>query len=535
MTTSSRPPHGDTPTRPPEHPPGNAPGGENTPGSGIASAAGIASGPRSAPGGGSASDGEGAPGGGAVLSGRRAVAVLAAILTASFMELLDATIVTVAAPAIARDLGAGEAALQWTVAGYTLALGAGLITGGRLGDRYGRRRLFLLGLAAFLLASAGCGLAPGPGVLIAMRVAQGLAGGLMIPQVFGIIRGSFAPAARAGALGAYGAVLGLASIAGPLLGGLLVEADLFGLGWRAIFWVNVPIAIAGLALAARNLPGSRAARAAKLDLPGAALASAATVLLLVPLVQGREWGWPWWSLVPAAASVPVAVLFLVRQRRLAVRGGEPILDPALLRVRAFAGGLAVSLLFFGGLGSFFLVLSLYLQLGLGYSALGTGLVILPYAIGSIITSGLGVRLAARAGRNLLVAGALTLAASQAALFLAVREGAEPSAWALTVPLFAGGLGLGLTAPILLNVVLAGVPGRHAGAAGGVLSTVTQIGNALGVAVLGLVFFAELEHAAGDPAGYAGALAAVLPWQIACYCAAAALMFLLPSRAHQETS
>ncbi|MFE3454253.1 MFS transporter [Nonomuraea sp. NPDC059194] len=469
-----------------------------------------------------------------LLAGRTAMAVLAAILTASFMELLDATIVSVAAPAIAHNLRADEAALQWMIAGYTLAVGAGLITGGRIGDQFGRRRVFLLGLAAFMLASAGCGLAPSPGALIGMRIVQGLAGGLMIPQVFGIIRASFEPSARAKALGAYGAVLGLASVAGPLLGGVLVEADLFGLGWRAIFWVNVPIALIGLALGARFMPESRAPGGARLDLPGAALAAAAAVLLLLPLMQGRDWGWPWWGFVILALSAPVTAVFLTRQRRLAARGGQPILDPALLRVRAFAGGLAASLLFFGALGSFFLVLSLYLQLGTGHTALETGLVILPYAIGSIITSGIGVQLAHRAGRALLVSGALILAVSQAVLLLIVGSDVEPSYWALAAPLLLGGLGLGLTAPSLINVVLAGVPARDAGAAGGVLTTITQIGNALGVAVLGLVFFTGLDgslaEGATGPTAYGDALVATLPWQFACYIAAAAAMFLLPKHA-----
>ncbi|WP_165781244.1 MFS transporter [Streptosporangium minutum] len=468
----------------------------------------------------------------ALLSGRTAVVVLAAILVADFMELLDATIVSVAAPAIADDLGAGEAALQWMMAGYTLSAGAGLITGGRIGDQFGRRRVFLLGLAAFTLASAGCGLAPNSGVLIGMRVAQGLAAGLMIPQVFGIIRASFEPGARAKALGAYGAVLGLASVAGPLLGGVLVEADLFGLGWRAIFWVNVPIAIIALIVGARFMPESRVPGDARLDLAGAVLAAAAVVLLLLPLMQGRDWGWPWWGFLILALSLPVTALFLIRQRRLVARGGQPILDPALLRVRAFAGGLSAALLFFGALGSFFLLLSLYLQLGTGRTAFETGLVILPYAVGSIITSGIGVQFAHRA---LLVSGALVLAMSQAALLLIVRGGADPSYWALAAPLFMGGLGLGLTAPSLVNVVLAGVPAKDAGAAGGVLTTVGQVGNAFGVAVLGVVFFTRLESSFTDGDGalaaYGDALTAILPWQVACYVAAAALMLLLPRRAN----
>lgn len=375
----------------------------------------------------------------ATVTGRAAVVAVAVVLIAAFMDLLDATIVSVAAPDIAEDLGASQAALQWTLAGYALAIGAGLITGGRVGDQFERRRVVLLGLAGFALASAGCALAPNPEVLIATRVAQGLAGGLMVPQVFGIIRSSLGPETRGRALGAYGAVLGLASVAGPLLGGLLVDADLFGLGWRTIFWVNIPVALVGLALRARFLPESWAPGGARLDLSGAALAAAAAVLVLLPLVQGRGWGWPWWGFVLLALSVPTMALFLRRERGIVARGGQSILDPALLHGRAFVGGLAASLLFFGAIGSFFLLLALYLQLGTGRSALGTGLVILPYALGSIVTSGVG--LAARAGRVLLVSGSLVLAASQALLLVIVRGGADPSYWALAVPLFVGGLGL----------------------------------------------------------------------------------------------
>ncbi|MFL1428454.1 MULTISPECIES: MFS transporter [unclassified Nocardiopsis] len=472
------------------------------------------------------------------LTGRTAAVVLAVILIADFMELLDATIVGVAAPAIAADLGANEAVLQWTVAGYTLAVGAGLITGGRLGDRYGRRRLFLLGLAGFGAASAACGLAPDPWTLVAGRVAQGLAGGLMIPQVFGVIRASFAPQARGRALGAYGAVLGLASVAGPLLGGFLVEADLFGLGWRAVFWVNVPIALAGLVLGARLLPESRGGEGARFDAVGAALAATAVVLPLLPLIQGRDWGWPWWGTALMALAVPVTALFLWWERRLAARGGQPVLDPALLRRRAFALGLAAALPFFGALGAFFLLLSLYLQAGTGRGPWETGLVILPFAVGSVLTSGIGVRFADRAGRAVLVSGALLLTASQL-LLLALLHGPAPAATVLAVPLLVGGLGLGLTAPSLINVVLAGVPARDAGAAGGVLSTVTQLGGAAGVAVLGTVFFARLEHALADgataAAAHTEALAAALPWQAACYAVAAVLLFLLPARTHEEST
>lgn len=473
------------------------------------------------------------------VGGRAASLALLVVLFASFMDLLDVTIVTVAAPHIATDLNASPAQLQWMLAAYTLALGSGLITGGRIGDDYGRRRVFLAALAAFAVASAACALAPTAGALIAVRAVQGLAGGFMVPQVFGIIRSSFKPAAMAKAFGAYGAVQGLASVAGPLIGGALVDADLWGLGWRTIFWINIPVALVALVLGWRVLPESRAAARSRLDGVGALLAAVGVLLVLLPLVQGRDWGWPTWGWALLAAGVLVLAGFLRYESALARRGGEPVLDPDLLRVRPFVAGLAASVLFFGGLASFFLVVSIYLQAGTGRSAWDTGLVILPYAIGSMLTSGAGVALAARAGRALLVTGSLTLAASQALLWWLVRDGSTtPGYWPLAGAMFLGGLGLGLGAPILVNVVLAGVPGRRAGAAGGVLSTINQIGGAVGVAVLGTVFFNAASSAgpATAPAELFGdALAQVMPWQVATYLLAAVAMLALPKTAapHQD--
>lgn len=462
---------------------------------------------------------------------------LLVVLFASFMDLLDVTIVTVAAPHMAADLGASQAQLQWILAAYTLALGSGLITGGRIGDDYGRRRVFLVSLGCFAAASAACALAPSAVFLIAVRVAQGLAGGFMVPQVFGIIRSSFAPAETAKAFGAYGAVQGLASVAGPLVGGALVDADLWGLGWRTIFWINIPIALLALALGIRVLPESHGYTRARLDVPGAVLSAGGVLLVLLPLVQGRDWGWPTWGWALIGTGALVLAGFLVYERSLVRRGGEPILDPALLRIRPFTAGLAASVLFFGGLASFFLVLSIYLQAGTGRTAWDTGLVILPYALGSILTSGAGVALAAKAGRTLLVTGSLLLATSQAIMWLLVRDGATPGYWALAAVMFIGGLGLGLGAPILVNVVLAGVPGRSAGAAGGVLSTVNQIGGAAGVAVLGTVFFNALTPPTGTSTSdvFGHALAQVLPWQVLTYLLAAVAMLALPraASAHEE--
>ncbi|NKY54091.1 MFS transporter [Nocardia vermiculata] len=465
----------------------------------------------------------------APVAGRRATLSLLVVLFASFMDLLDVTIVTVAAPDIADDLHASPAQLQWMLAAYTLALGSGLVTGGRLGDAYGRRRVFLVSLAFFAVASAACALAPSAGVLIAVRIAQGLAGGFMVPQVFGIIRSSFEPAAMAKAFGAYGGVQGLASVAGPLLGGALVDANLWDLGWRTIFWINIPVAAFALLLGARVLPESTAAERARFDLVGAGLSATAVVLVLLPLVQGRDWGWPWWGWGLLCSGALLLAGFLRYEQASSHRGGQPIFDPALLKIRSFTAGLAASVLFFGALASFFLVLSIYLQAGTGRSAWETGMVFLPYAIGSTITSGAGVALAAKAGRALLITGALTLAASQALVWLLVREGGAPGYWPLAAALFLGGLGLGLGAPILVTIVLAGVPGRHAGAAGGLLSTVNQIGGAVGVAVLGTVFFGALPAAApaDTTTTFGHALALVMPWQVGAYVLAAAAMLTLP--------
>jgi EmrB/QacA subfamily drug resistance transporter len=468
-------------------------------------------------------------------AGRRTSLVLLVVLAAAFMDLLDVTIVTVAAPDIAADLRASEAQLQWMLAAYILAMGSGLITGGRLGDSHGRRKVFLVSLACFAAASAACALAPDAGTLIAMRVLQGLAGGFMIPQVFGIIRSAFPPAAMAGALGVYGAVQGLASVAGPLLGGALVGADLGGLGWRTVFWINIPVAAVALLLGLRVLPESTAPDRTRLDVTGALLAAAAVVLILLPLVQGRDWGWPAWGWALLTAGVLLLAAFVAYERAVARGPGQPILDPSLLAVRPFAAGLLASLLFFGALASFFLILSIYLQAGTGRSAWQTGLVILPYAIGSMITSGVGVALAARAGRALIVTGALTLAASQGLLWLFVQDGDTPGYWALSAVMFLGGLGLGLGAPVLVNVVLAGVPSRHAGTAGGVLSTVNQLGGAVGVAVLGTVFFNALTPPAGENPGavYGHALADVALWQAGAYLLAAVAMLALPRAAARQ--
>jgi EmrB/QacA subfamily drug resistance transporter len=428
---------------------------------------------------------------------RRWVA-LAVVLIAGFMQLVDISIVNVAIPSIQRDLDATYAEIQWVLAGYQLAFAVMLITGGRLGDIFGRKRLFMAGMAGFTLASALCGLAQSPAMLIGSRVLQGLMGAVMFPQILSVIQVTFAPRERGTAFGLFGATIGLATITGPLVGGLLIEADLLGLEWRPIFLVNVPIGIAALAVAARYLVESRAPRALRLDPGGVVLVTAGLLLLVYPLVQGRDLDWPLWTFLSMAAAVPVLAGFAVYERRKKALDGSPLVDLDLFRQRSFVAGLLVAGIFFMGIPAFFLTFSLWLQIGLGFSALHAGLTGAPFAVGSALASAASVRLAPTLGRRILSAGSLLLVAGMLALMWTVdRYGGAVHSWQLLPALLLCGLGLGSVVAPLVNVVLAGIRGQDAGAASGVLSTVQQVGGAVGVAVIGVVFFGLLgSQAAG---------------------------------------
>jgi EmrB/QacA subfamily drug resistance transporter len=423
---------------------------------------------------------------------------LAVVLIAGFMQLVDISIVNVAIPSIQRDLDATYAQIQWVLAGYQLAFAVMLITGGRLGDIFGRKRLFMIGMAGFTLASALCGLAQSPGMLIGSRVLQGLMGAVMFPQILSVIQVTFPPRERAGAFGMFGATIGLATIMGPVVGGLLIEADLFGLQWRPIFLVNVPIGIVALAAAARYLIESRAPRALRLDPIGVAVVTAGLLLLIYPLVQGRDLGWPPWTFLSMAAAVPVLAAFAVYERHKKRVDGSPLVDLDLFRQRSFVPGLAVAGIFFMGIPAFFLTFSLWLQIGLGFTALHAGLTGIPFAVGSALASAASVRLAPALGRRLLSAGSLLLVAGMAALIWTVdRYGGAVHSWQLVPALLVCGLGLGSVVAPLVNVVLAGIRAQDAGAASGVLTTVQQVGGAVGVAVVGVIFFGLLgSQAAG---------------------------------------
>jgi MFS family permease len=408
--------------------------------------------------------------------------LLPVIFSATFMTSFDYMVVNVAAPSLARDLHAGPAALELSIAGYAFTYASGMVTGGRLGDLFGYRRLFVLGLAGFTAASLLCGLARSPGELVAARLLQGLAAAAVVPQVLALITATFPAADRPRALSWFGVVLGLGGISGQLLGGLLLGADVLGLGWRVIFLVNVPVGVAGVSLALRLLPHGRAVRAPRVDPAGAAGISAALALALVPLTMGQQQGWPAWVWPAMAASIPVMAAALAWERRLAGRGSQPLLDLALFRDRSFALGLAINVAFMLTFGSFMFVLTLMLQDGLHDSPLRAGLTFLPMGALSMATSLAGRRLVARYGLRVLTAGGVVTAAG--ILLQALGQPVLPVVCLV-------GAGSGLVLPALIGVVLAGVRPGNAGAASGVLATAQQFAGATGVAVVGAVFFGAL--------------------------------------------
>ncbi|WP_087928826.1 MFS transporter [Streptomyces albireticuli] len=429
---------------------------------------------------------------------------LSVLLAGAFMAVLDTFIVLVAAPAVRTELHASAADLQLILAGYQLTYAVALITGARLGDLLGRKRMFMTGTALFTLASAACAVAPGPGALTAARMAQGLTAALMFPQVLTMIQVLVPAPGRPRAFGALGAVIGLSGAAGQLLGGVLVAAHPFGSAWRPVFWVNVPIGLVTLALAARYVPESRAEGARRLDLPGAAALTVALFLLVVPLIEGREAGRPLWTWLGLAAAAAALAVFVAVERRVEARGGAPLVRPGLLRSRPFALGMSLVVLAYAGINSYFLVLSLTLQDGLGMSALGSALCYVPFAAAFFATN-LAAGRTSGSGTGALRCGALVAAAGfGATVAVAACSDGGPRAWQLALALVPVGVGNGLLVPPLLGAVLSRVGPADTGTASGVLSTGQQVGGALGVAVAGALYFGARNGS--GPAAYGHALA-----------------------------
>src|SRR5690242_14267124 len=448
------------------------------------------------------------------------------MMVAALMDMIDVTIVNVALPTIRTDLGASASQLEWVISAYMLAFASVLIVAGSFGDVFGRRRVFLLGIGAFGLASLCAGLAQTPGELIAARVVQGAAAGAMMPQLLATFRSIFAGEERAKAFGLFGAVLGFASALGLVLGGVLTDADLFGWSWRSVFFINLPIAVLAFAAAVRLVPETRDRSAGRPDVTGAVLLAAALVAVAYPLLEGRSLGWPAWAwLLLAAGLVMLAGLGLVEERRQHTRVA-PLLRTRLFRIPAFTAGLFVMLAFSAGAQGFFLVLAVWIQTGMGYSPLAAGLTALAFSAGSFLLAPAAVPLAQRYGRYVLCGGGLLLAAGILAVRLGaghVGRGGDP--WPIVPGLVLAGAGLSLLVIPLANVVLAAVPSQAAGGASGQFSTAQQLGGALGVAVVGTIFFGQLgAHS------FTQAFTHSLPVTAGLFLAAAALSLMLPRTA-----
>ena len=419
--------------------------------------------------------------------------VLAVVIAADAMDLMDSTIVNVAGPSIRRSLGGGAATLQWLSAAYTLAFAVFLVTGARLGDIFGRRRLFLVGATGFTAMSAACALAPSPAAMIATRALQGGFGALLIPQGFGLLKEVFPNEEMGMVFGVFGPVMGLSAIAAPILAGGLIDADLFGLGWRTVFLINVPVGTAALAIAARWLPRGGAKPHLRLDLGGMTLLGLASVAIIYPLIEGRAEGWPAWLFGILAAGVALLAAFLAYERR---RRTAPLIEPGLLRNRAYTDGSLVVLGFFATFAGLLLVVPLFCQLGEGFSPVHAGLTLLPMTAGLLISMLVSHALVARFGRHLLHLGIGLAGAGTVLLALTAAGARVAGTWNLLPALLVFGLGGGFVFGQLFEIILAGVAMEEVGSASGVLNAVQQLAGALGVAVLGTIFFARLT--AGRP-------------------------------------
>ena len=420
---------------------------------------------------------------------------LAILLLASFMNLIDVTIVNVALPSLQANLGADASQIEWVVAAYVLAFAVGLLPFGRLGDIVGRKRMFLIGVTGFTLGSALCGIAPSIETLIAARALQGFAGAIMTPQVLAIVQVIFPPREKGLAFSFFGLSAGLASVAGPVAGGALIAADFWGLDWRPIFLVNIPLGILAVIAGAALISPTPANRSLRNDVVGIVIFSAAILLLVYPLIEGRSYAWPWWAYAMLAASAVGMVGFYLWQKRRDRRQQPQLLPVSLLENRNFLLGAVMTMLFFAGVPGLFLVLAIFLQSGFGLTPLESGLTTLPFPAGVLIASFVSGRLGSRWLSQRLATGAVVLALGMIALrFVVGGVGSSVDHWAFVPPLVVSGFGMGIAISALFQTILSGVPGRDAGSGSGALQAFQQVGGALGIALIGQIFFSSLDHA-----------------------------------------
>jgi EmrB/QacA subfamily drug resistance transporter len=469
-----------------------------------------------------------------VVTPRRNWLALAVLLVGAFMALLDTTIVNVALPAIRTSLGASNATLSWIISGYALAFGLALIPAGRVGDRFGHKWVFIAGLSLFTVASVACGLATDDAQLISARAVQGLGGGMFFTPITALIQLMFADRMRARAFAMMGATIGFSVALGPLVGGLIIAASGEDAGWRLVFNVNVPLGLLAVIAAIVLLPAGAEDTETAADWLGLVLLSAALVALLTPLIQGQQEDWPLWTYLSMAGAIVLLAVFALWERRVEKTGGNPLVPPQLFAHASFGGGVLLALVYFAAFTSIFFTLALLWQVGLGHTALQTGLVLTPFAIGLIGGAAQSDALAVRFGRNLLVAGLGMVAAGISAvwLLLALTPTTGYSGWQLVAPLLIAGVGSGFFIAPNVDFIVATVDPQDAGAASGVIGTMQRIGSAIGIAIIGTILFGTLRFPASANAvalafGHSATLAMAASAGLSI--AAFALVFALPQR------
>jgi EmrB/QacA subfamily drug resistance transporter len=418
---------------------------------------------------------------------------LVVVLAATLMSIIDASIVNVAIPSIQSELHTNTAQIQLVVVGYILAYAIGLVTGGRLGDMFGRKRMFQLGMLVFTLASLSCGIAPNPTILILSRVIQGFGSALMVPQVISIIQVGFLPKERPVAFSMYGAVVGFASVFGQILGGILIGSNVMDLGWRNVFLVNVPIGIVALIACIPLVRESRVEGKQKLDLMGVGLLTLGLVLLTYPLSTGEDAGWPLWSFICLILSVPFFIAFIRYEQRLSQQGGAPLLPISLFSDRRFSIGLITALTFYGTNAALFFIMSLFVQDGHQFTPLLSGIAFAPLGAGFLLSSLAAPRMIMRLGLQVLYYGVILILIGDVGMILTVQTlGINLLNPVPLVPfVLCIGIGQGFIGTPLINVILTNIAHRHAGAASGAITTANQVSQALGVALIGVVFFGVL--------------------------------------------
>lgn len=432
---------------------------------------------------------------------------LPTLLAATFMGIIDTSIINVASPSIQATLPASFQQVQLIIAGYIIAYGVGLVVGGRLGDAYGRKRIFQIGLAMFVVTSLACAVAPNATLLIIARVLQGLSGAFMLPQVLSTIQVLYTGSARAKALGYYGATIGLASIAGQIVGGALISLNLFEFGWRWVFIVNIPIGLIALLISVRHVPESKSSAPTKIDMGGSALLALTIGALLYPLVMAPHVGWSLGFTALVIVAIIAAISFVRWERKVENHHKEPLVRLNLFRQPSFRVGMLTVLAFYGGNAGLYLVLAYFFQSGLHLTPLESGIGYMPLGVGFMLASLFSKRLVEKYGMKVLISGAGFMALSFILLGLLLNH--SPSALNFSVPLFISGVGEGMIAVTLIGKVLSGIDSSVAGLASGALLTMTQIANVLSVVITGALFSVLLTQE--SQSAYVYAFAGCLVW------------------------